>query len=488
VSQPQASPTPPNLQVHVGVSPFVWRPAHAPTGLWWLLVLWVSLRRPGRRWGLVWLGLLAVGYRATLHMHFDKGYLLLLTAAGRTNLDLRYGETYPALFSWGDALFGSSVGTAHGVQWVLATVTAATLTRLAAAWGDSAARARLTGAVLCLWPAWHYAAGTETRFLLAGLLLVQVLLGLRSPTLSTRALAGFALFLLPGVRPLMAPAAALLTLWAAGRRRWAIAGLGVLGLLDRVLTLSWTDQSLRAAGGHDLLRWGAWSAFAEGLFELPWWLPHLAAPFCLVGVLVATARHRRLALGLLALFGVLTLPYVAQWRSADLLRFTLPSVPLLAWAFTAGLTAIASRWPKLPVYSLTALACAAAYPALPHFAWQAEYALLREGLPQLPNDAPVAYTSHLDPNGHMASWSHYIDGGTLQREAPPGSARFVGLSDTLQGDRGGCAEGGLFRTAGQDLGDMEAYGPFSDAAQQRTLCLIRSATDAHDDGGPGGTP
>lgn len=400
---------------------------------WALLLLTLPRDRASAALLALSSALTAAAFTPRLHYHFDRGYAELMAAAGLGPVDTAYGEGWVALMFTPTWLTGRP-DAVHVANAALTALAAPHLAAALAAWGHRAA-GLIAGVLLAASPLSLGMAGSETRYVPIAALTAAALHGLARRDRRGDALLVVSAGLVGHLRPF--------ELWipltfALAARRPAAAGLVVAALLRLG---SWVGSPPKPGG-----------AFGEGfgmLWDRPWigpdarfvMLDPTVTPFglpLLAGVaLIATPRDptlRRPALAFAGALALTSLLYAPQPLRPDQLRFALTLQPWLAALAALGLTSLPAR-ARLHAALLVAASWWPARHPLPTFPWQAEYALLRTALADLPPDSVVAYDPAID-RGDQRRWAALHAGVHLvaRDEAPPDTRwRWIGLADHRDG-------------------------------------------------------
>lgn len=403
--------------------------------LW--LVLVATVPRDRHALGTLALALAAAAatWGPRIHYHQDRAYDELAKATGIASVDTAYGDGWAAVTAWPLALAGGHPDAIHVAQ---ALLTALAVPHLLGALRPAlGARAALGAAVtLALLPLPLALAPTETRYVTIAALQAAALHGLARADRAGDALLVLAGGLIAHLRPFEI-AVPLVLLGVALARRRGLAAAGLLTLLGaRAVQLLARPPAPGGAFGTGLGRLGdtTWLGVDAAVVVLdPSRTPLGVVALAGLGVAVGVRRARGPTLALLGALLLASLVYVPQPYVVDRLRMQLPAQTWLAALAGLGLAGLPGR----AALAAGALALATAWPArapLPTTPWQVEYVTLRAALRAAPPGTTIAYDSRLD-RGWVRMWAEGFAPVRLVplAEAPPGSWRWIGLADHLDG-------------------------------------------------------
>lgn len=420
----QACANLPELGAEVGaaISPMTapgegsWRPRPLSLVVFvWLLAALAAVPRTREAIGAF---VMAVGVRVALSrtsllLGGDAAYERLLSARGRMDPDLYYGEGWATLMGPLSAAFGDPPGLVHGVNLLLSALAVPLLVALMERLGATRAERYAAGVLLALSPLAVALAGSEVHFVFVATLQIAAVLGaLRGDRLG-EVLSACAIGLLFHTRPLQALFVVLPLLLLLKNKRW-------LGLVLAAGLLAWRGlqlASLDLQAGASVIDWSRYLDWRFLLrlvapgdnaldLALNWQVTPFAIPLLAAGGVWALLRRERYQAALIpAVAGLLAmLPYAPKdIPFADPLRFQLPVQTW--WIVLAGF-GLGLAWTWRPRFLVPLLGVALASLVLtgsphPEYAWEAEYDFLRSKTNTLEGSDVVHMNAEQDPHGHM---------------------------------------------------------------------------------------
>jgi hypothetical protein len=399
--------------------PFRLRPLHLVV-LIWLIVAHLGLPRDRYAVGA---GLMAFGVRVALSARTvllggDAAFERLLSARGRLDPDLYYGEAWACLMGPYSFALGDPPGLVLGLNVLVSAMTVWVLVGLLERLGATEVERFGAGILLALSPLAVALAGTEIHFVAVGLLQVAAVYGALSERGGWRGqmdglLAASSLGLLIHLRPLQIAFVLLPLGLLAWRRRWLHLALGLA-------LVGWRAAQVlpHAGGGSGVMQYERYLELpflarlmmpgpeAVDLALRPTVTPMIVPLLAMIGLVVWLRQERWKPVAVLAIAGTLALlPYAVKTQPfADPLRFQLPVQTW--WVALAGL-GLGVLWRRglLGQAALVLGLVASLYVArapVERWAWQDELGFWRQL--ELEEGERVWINDSQDPNGHTRRW------------------------------------------------------------------------------------
>jgi hypothetical protein len=414
------------------VHPPTLRPLSAFSLLWWLaLPAMVPRTRAAIGWATAALATRWLLVSPSVLMSGDYPYHRLLASLGHRNIDPQNGDGFAAILGWIALATDFHPHLPHGVNLVLAGLTAAWLHEATRTATGSSTAAHGAAALWVSQPLAIAMSTTEGMFpLVAALQVAAWAAWCRGGR--HRWFAALSLGLLVHVRPLqLLIVAAWILLWAK-RDTWRPLALVVVMMAWRsteLLTLAWqSGVAPGSSGAFDQATPLGWHvAIMESPSSLlvtdPTLVPFWLLPLAIVGISWGWRHHRTLLIWLLTTLAITLVTTAHQARLTDIVRFQLPA--LLWWSVLGGIAL--SRIPRTAFkYSAVAGVFAGAgwviarSPLSPRPAWTQEHGAIAAQQRALPAGTTVHYDPAWDHHGTLTAWLSFV-----------GPARWVPLSDTL---------------------------------------------------------
>ena len=393
-----------------------WRPRPLSLVVFsWLVAALVALPRTREAIGafIMALGVRVALSRTSLLLGGDAAYERLLSARGRFDPDLYYGEAWAAVMGPLSAAFGDPPGLVHGMNVFFSALAVPLLVALMARLGATRAERYAAGVLLALSPLAVSLAGSEVHFVLVATLQISAVLGAVRNDRLGELLAACSIGLLVHLRPLQGVFVLLPLILLLKDRRWLGLGLGLA-------LVGWRAQqllSLPGGTGEGVIDFGRYLELGFLLrmvapgpeavdLALNWEVTPFAIPLLAAGGLWATLRRDRWQAALVpSCAGLLALlPYAPKelpW--SDPLRFQLPVQTW--WIALAGFgLGLAWTWaPRYlgPVLVVVGVSIVVAGSPHPQWAWESEYVFLRRESSHLDEGTRIFMNPEQDPHGHM---------------------------------------------------------------------------------------